>query len=111
MQAVYYGLRVNVLVLREAAQKAVAERRAQEAKAAQASSTAETPAEVKPEQPGQTGNANPPAPTAGAAGKLWQNCFFCQLHMGFCTAFLPLESSERHSQLFGLIQSGTHRQF
>lgn len=73
MQAVYYGLRVNVLVLREAAQKAVAERRAQEAKAAQASSTAETPAEVKPEQPG---NANTPAPTAGAAGKLWQNCSF-----------------------------------
>ena len=71
-QAVYYGLRVNVLVLREAAQKAVAEKRAQEAKAAQADPR-ETPPiplqqtpEVKAEQPqGTTGPSPLPTPTTG----------------------------------------------
>ena len=64
-----------MLVLREAAQKAVAERRAQEAKAAQAGSAeaaSATPqsAEVKSEQPGQGAPTGPsPAFTAGVTGE------------------------------------------
>lgn len=72
LQAVYYGLRVNVLVLREAAQKAVAEKRAMEAKAAQAASR-ESPSnppqqtpEVKAEPPqGTAAIPQMPTPTTG----------------------------------------------
>ena len=74
----YYGLRVNVLVLREAAQKAVAEKRAAEARAAQQASNADASAtnaqasaEKKPEQPAVTpGNAAAtPTPSPAPAGK------------------------------------------